>query len=539
MTDYEARKTYIARRDQSMRLVDEVFDSPFKVADLKVPDEIPTDAKPLFMSLVSDDDRKILQIPPMELLDKLKSGTLKAVPVAGVFCRAAVVAQKLVNCCTEFLPDLALMYAKKADEYMELHNKPMGPFHGFPLSIKELYALEGRAAHWENPDLINNMQTENAVLVDGLLELGCVPFCRTTAPQFLMSIESFSPMHGLTTNPHNTKLSSGGSSAGEGAMIAIGASHLGLGSDIGGSIRVPSACCGIYGYRPTNGRVPITGADSLTPGYNAIAGVVGPMASSADLITLFMESIESLELWKRDTFAERSAWKPVNPKEVTVGYLLDDGCVKPHPPVERAIKEFIAKMEKAKLPFTVKFKPFTPMQHEEAWKIITGLYFPDGGQFLKDALANSGEKATDQTKMIALENPNCVEHSVKTLYAAQDTRNKYKTAYQKHWKEQGIDVLIMPTVPSAAIVPNTTKYWGYTCVWNLLDYPATIMPIGKVQESDKKEESYKPRNDLDKAHQELYSPETYENAPVGLQIVAPRWNDELTLKMMEVFAHAM
>jgi Asp-tRNA(Asn)/Glu-tRNA(Gln) amidotransferase A subunit family amidase len=122
------------------------------------------------------------------------------------------------------------------------------------------------------------MEAEDDPYVAALRAAGAIPIAKTNVPQLLIYTESDNPLYGRTNNPWNMERSCGGSSGGEAALIAAGASPLGLGNDIGGSLRIPAAFCGIASIRPTAGRTPDRCAHGLPIGQQVIVSQVGPMA---------------------------------------------------------------------------------------------------------------------------------------------------------------------------------------------------------------------------------------------------------------------
>jgi amidase len=168
------------------------------------------------------------------------------------------------------------------------HNEPFGPLHGIPLTVKSCFDV----AAWPNSagSLLraNETPSRSATIVERLRAAGAILLGSTNTPEFLMAYETDNRLSGRTSNPWNLAYSSGGSSGGEAAAIASGCSFGGVGSDGGGSIRVPAHFCGICGLKPTPGRIPSTG--HFPPGNNSYGwiGVVGPMARTvADLRILF------------------------------------------------------------------------------------------------------------------------------------------------------------------------------------------------------------------------------------------------------------
>jgi amidase len=175
-----------------------------------------------------------------------------------------------------------------AAESSVTHGAQLGPLHGIPLSIKSCIDVAG----WPCPagSLLRRdyVPKQNAPLVSRLKAAGTIFLGNTNTPEFLMAYETNNLTHGKTSNPWNLAYSAGGSSGGEAAAIASGCSAGGVGSDGGGSIRVPAHFCGICGLKPTPGRVPSTG--HFPPGTGAFSwiGVVGPMARTiADVRLLF------------------------------------------------------------------------------------------------------------------------------------------------------------------------------------------------------------------------------------------------------------
>lgn len=203
------------------------------------------------------------------LIEQLSTKSLSAVQVTQAFCKRAAIAQQLVNCLVDYFPDEALARAKELDDYMEEHAKPIGPLHGLPISIKGVMNIKGHdsGAGTSAIDWIGKrVASSHAHICQILYDAGAVFYCRTTSPEATMHLETNSPLWGHTLHPLNTNLSPGGSSGGESALIAAGGSPLGLGGDIGGSLRNPANNTGLYTLKPTSLRHPKSGAVVLTAG---------------------------------------------------------------------------------------------------------------------------------------------------------------------------------------------------------------------------------------------------------------------------------
>ena len=193
-------------------------------------------------------------------------------------------------------------------------------------------------------------------LVRELRNLGAVLYCKTSVPHTLMCGETVNNISGYTWNPKNRNLTCGGSSGGEGALIGLRGSPVGFGTDIGGSIRIPAAFNGLYGIRPSSGRLPYEGMANSMDGQNSILSVVGPLAHSAGTLRLVIKSILSQQPWLYDPLCFELPWRDEQEKEVleitsgnsstklAFGVMKDDGVVTPYPPVQRAISLVVDKL---------------------------------------------------------------------------------------------------------------------------------------------------------------------------------------------------
>ncbi|MGC1621171.1 MAG: amidase [Candidatus Acidiferrum sp.] len=176
----------------------------------------------------------------------------------------------------------------RAAEAAVMRGEPVGPLHGVPLTIKSCIDVAGWPAAAGSLMRKDYVAAVDAPLVARLRAAGAILLGNTNTPEYLMAYETDNLLSGKTSNPWNLKRSSGGSSGGEAAAIASGCSVGGVGSDGGGSIRVPAHFCGICGLKPTPGRIPATGHFPGGGGAFGWIGVVGPMARTvADLVTLF------------------------------------------------------------------------------------------------------------------------------------------------------------------------------------------------------------------------------------------------------------
>lgn len=243
---------------------------------------------------------------------------------------------------TEIFFDEAFQRARKLDcERQKNPGRALRPFHGLPISLKDSFQVSGHDTSTGLACFVNQPAEEDSGTAAMLLDLGAVLYCKTNLPQSIMTGDSDNNVFGRTLNPCNTALTAGGSTGGEGALLALRGSVLGVGTDIGGSIRVPSVCNGIYGFRPSVGLVPHGGVrDLTTPGTDGVRSTAGPMASSLRDVVLFLKETMKAETWRYDSTVVSVPWTNLKPKEhLRIGLVLDDGIYTPSPPVRRGLKK--------------------------------------------------------------------------------------------------------------------------------------------------------------------------------------------------------
>jgi amidase len=247
-----------------------------------------------------------------------------------------------VNCLTEIFFDEAIERARQLDrERQENPNNALPPLFGLPISLKDSFAIAGFDTSTGLACYVNEPAKEHSGLAALLLDLGAVLYCKTNLPQSIMTGDSDNNVFGRTLNPRNSCLTAGGSTGGEGALIALRGSILGVGTDIGGSVRIPSLCNAIYGFRTSVGIVPHGGVRDVTvPGTDGVRSAAGPMATSSRDCSLFLKAVMEADTWKYDSTVLSLPWRSLKVKEkLRIGLVEDDGIYTPSPPVRRGLKK--------------------------------------------------------------------------------------------------------------------------------------------------------------------------------------------------------
>ncbi|EFX05773.1 fatty-acid amide hydrolase [Grosmannia clavigera kw1407] len=405
-------------------------------------------------------------------------------------CKRLTPPHQLTNLATEFLVENSLRDAAELDAYFAKTGKLMGPLHGIPISVKEHVNMKGRICHAGYTAFIDNIASEDAVLLQLLRAAGAVFHVRTNVPQSLMQFDCSNLIYGTTVNPFNRKLTSGGSSGGEGAILGLRGSVLGIGTDIGGSVKVPAAINGGYGLQPTALRNPLMD------------------------IVLFQQAVIDQRPWDMDSMVVPLPWKRLQPaaaRDFTVGVMWDDGIIHPHPPITRGMKYAVEKLEAA----GVKVVDFEPHQHEEGWDVSRQMYFPDGGARIRQLLAETGEKHAFLTD-VALNWVEQTELTSNELSILKLRREGLWANYHQLMKDRGVDFILCP---------------NYVGVAPLLDHSCLACPTGLKADPaiDVVGSDYTPRSAEDSRDYKTYVPEAYAGAPIGLQFVGKRFCDEETV----------
>ncbi|KAK8117214.1 uncharacterized protein PG998_005495 [Apiospora kogelbergensis] len=472
-----------------------------------------------------------------DLLPKLAAGQLTSVEVTVAFCKRAALAQQLTSCLTEIFFHEAIENAKEADQYLEKHGKARGPLHGLPISMKDSFVVEGRHASVGYVEYLRQPLPEGeSTLVKLLLEAGAILYCKTNIPQTMMTADSENNIFGRTLNPHNTKLNAGGSTGGEGALLAFRGSPLGVGTDIAGSIRIPSVCCGIYGFKPTADRVPFAGQNSCPFPRNHLPGIVpaaGPMANTLADLKLFMDVVVGdRKPWKYDGTALDVPWrslerlKAANGDKLVIGVAPEDEEFRLHPPVKRTMEEAAKKLEAAGHTL-VRLPVDASRSMALGGRLAFSFYGLEGHPTNAEMEAEFGEPLV---KSLAVgvhpfaQNPPPLSpewSEAKKVAEWHRLQEEYCDGWRRAWLENGLDVILAPGAISTAVPHDAFGVPVYTAAWNVTNYPACIIPYGY---SSKKLDPNPMKGHA--AFDADYIPELQDGAPCSVQIITPTFKDE-------------
>ena len=383
--------------------------------------------------------------------------------------------------------DLAAARARaaKADKALA-HGENWGPLHGLPMTVKDVFEVVGMPATSGDPALKNYIPQQNAMAVQRLIDAGAIVFGKTNVPYHAMDFQSYNPIYGVTNNPWDLSRTPGGSSGGSAAALAAGFTPLELGSDLGGSVRIPAHFTGVFGHKPSFGIVPRFGhippmPGRVTPEMMTVVPlfIVGPLARSADDLELALEVL--ISPGRSDQSGKNPRLLPPRRQRFKDSYPAAEIDAQ----VSTTLQKTVDKMRAAGLKIDEKARPDILLRENlRLWNDIR-----------EDMMAGA-----------------------LPLYEGHVERQKKQEAMWAAFFER-YDVLLTPVSPTAAfphdhrkpfsdrelmVNGNTKSYWN-NLTWPVMaivaGLPATVAPVG-LSES---------------------------GLPVGVQIIGARYEDRTTI----------
>ena len=394
----------------------------------------------------------------------------------------------------------------RAAEAAVLRGDELGPLHGVPFTIKDSFDTAGVRTTRGSLLFAEHVPAEDAVAVARLRAAGAIPLGKTNLPEFALWWETGNLVFGTTRNPWNLERTAGGSSGGEAAAVAAGLSPLGIGSDLGGSIRLPAHYCGVVGLKPTHGRVPLTGH---WPEVILRFMHVGPLARTVRDAALALAVVAGPD--GRDWHAQ-PAPPPVIPEgaplpPLRVGVLGGSAFG----PLDAEVAAAVARAASAlgELGCSVEIDR-VPALEDNDWNVLTlGLYGAEGRAYLDGVVgARSAELHPFLRRRLSLPLPSLEDYLVVEA-KVEALRRELALFFLRH------DVLLCHAVPITAHEHEATEVliagaahparttMRATIPFDLSGSPALVVPFGWSR----------------------------EELPIGVQVVGPRFDETAVLRV--------
>jgi fatty acid amide hydrolase len=452
--------------------------------------------------------------------------------------------------------DEARAAADAADEALR-RGRPLGPLHGVPVTIKESFHVAGTPSTMGLASRRHEIMPTDGVLVRQLRRAGAIVLGKTNVPQLMIWHETANPLYGVTKNPWDVERGPGGSTGGEAALIASGASPLGLGSDLGGSIRLPAHFCGIHGLKPSSRRVAKSGQAKNLLGLEAIQCQAGPLARRVEDLELMLNVLCDAPPGSLDSEATPGLPLPsaeVNVAGLRIGMWTDDGCFPVAPAIRRAVEEAAAILRDR----GATVEAFQPPDVGAAIDIYYSLVSADRGRNLKRLLAGS-EADPNVRKLLSLAMiPNSLRGAATAAlrlvgqpwaarlvaaarYGSADdywrlshARQVYELRFTAALASQELDAMIFPPHALPAMrhgdAVDLMSAAGPAFLMNLVGVPAGVVAATRVRPGEESDRAICSDLVVKKAlRAELGS----EGLPVGVQVAARHWREDVVLALMQ------
>jgi aspartyl-tRNA(Asn)/glutamyl-tRNA(Gln) amidotransferase subunit A len=383
-----------------------------------------------------------------------------------------------------------------------------GPLHGIPLGIKDLFDVRGVATTAGSPLLKDNVAQDDAFVVKQLREAGAIFLGKLNMHEWALGVTGVNPHFGTARNPWNTAYITGGSSSGSGAALAAGLCYGSLGSDTGGSIRIPASLCGVVGLKPTYGRVSVRGVIPLAWSLDH----AGPMGCSVDDVAALFNVIDVYDT--NDPYANPAStpmkWAVQLPtSSFRIGIPDDYFFSDLHPETEAAYRAAIKTLSEIGFELRDVSLPGFEVSEKASAKIL-----------LAEAAAYHQEHIERHADQIG------TDVLTRFQWGLEVTGVEYALAHrtQVEWRHKlaqlfaPIDALVLPATPFPAtridesdpVALSRGNLTRFTRMFNLTGNPAIVLPCGR----------------------------TADGLPIGLQIVGPHWQEEKLIHIARAYEEA-
>jgi Asp-tRNA(Asn)/Glu-tRNA(Gln) amidotransferase A subunit family amidase len=411
-----------------------------------------------------------------------------------------------VNAFVTVLAEEARQAARKAEAAI-MRGNSLGLLHGIPVTVKDSFDMAGLPTFCGSKFRLGHRADEDSSAVARFRAAGAIILGKTNCPEFLSNYETDNYIAGRTNNPWDLERTAGGSSGGESAAIASYCSAGGIGSDGGGSVRIPAHFCGIAGLKPTPGRISAAGHFPVISHPGGLLGVAGPLARSAQDVRLLFAALAGYD--SQDPFSVPVPLAAPNVSDQRIGVMEQFYAV----PVQAEIREAVRKAAQALERIGFKTEPFTPRGVERAPNLWWFFFGQLPARMTKKMLEGREQDAHwtgTEFLQAALEHPAPTAEDVLNNLAARD-RMRASLLRQM----ENLPLILAPACGVPAFRhrerrwPTDTKPIGLfeammpVTPWNLLGMPAAVVPFSQSE----------------------------TGLPIGVQLIGRPYEEELILEV--------
>ena len=430
----------------------------------------------------------------------IRQGEVSSVELTNAFIGRIEAVNPKLNALVMPTFDLARKYAERADQDLakgDIH----GVLHGVPMTMKDSLDTFDAVTTWGTLGRKDFRPGADATAVARLRNEGAVLLGKTNTPEFTLSFKTDNLVYGPTRNPHDLERTPGGSSGGAAALIAAGATPFDLGTDTGGSIRLPSHFSGIAGIKPTSGRVPCTGNALPISGLTARVSQVGPMARYVSDLALLLDIIAGPD--NQDPYcisAQTGDFNDVEVGSLRIAWHADNGICTPEPAIASAVESARDLLIDA----GVSLEEARPSGLEMSHLIASRVFNADDGLQVENLLADA--RTENSSPLLGVRPKDLPDSSARDVATVMNVWDNYRSSMLSFFDD--FDVLICPVNATTALpldAPIDFSAFSYTMAYNMTGWPGTVI-----------------RANTDGNH-----------LPVGIQVVAAPFREDHSLAVAQ------
>lgn len=438
-----------------------------------------------------------------ELARAIRTEEVSSEEVVDAYLQRIEKVNPILNAIVQLSGEEARAQANEADADIA-RGHIRGPLHGVPVTIKDNIEVAGMICTGGTKGRASFIPEQDPTVVARLRTAGAIILGKTNMPELGLAFETDNLVYNRTNNPYDLACTAGGSSGGEAAIIAAGGSPLGLGNDMGGSIRLPAHFCGIAGIKPTTGRVPRTGTFPWPSNWLDFLWQTGPMARFVEDLILTLPIIAGVD-WRDPMVVPMPLGDPetVDIKKLRLAFHTDNGVMSPTSETEDVVKKAANTLADA----GASVKEDRPEGIEKSFEIFSSLGAADGGAGIEKLLHAVGTTEMHPWSQALLK-----------LYRASAMTTAEFSSLMLKWTMfrssmlsfmERYDVIVCPVCAYPAQPHGTTlkaekiPAFSYTMAYNLTGWPSAVVRGGA----------------------------SLEGLPIGVQVVARPWREDVALSV--------
>ena len=435
------------------------------------------------------------------LTRRIRARELSAVEVVEMHLARIDAVNPALNAVVTRCDARALARAKQADVLLA-KGQMLGPLHGLPITVKDAFDTAEVRSTGGTQGRANYIPSQNATAVERLLSAGAILMGKTNTPELTLFYDTDNVLFGKTFNPYDLSLSPGGSSGGSAAIVAAGGSPLDLGSDTGGSIRLPAHFCGVAGIKPTAGRVPRTGF--IVPGGMPVDALtqVGPIARFVEDLALVLPILSGVD-WQDSAVVPMPFGDPdaISMPDLRVAFYTDNGDVAASPEVSSVVRDCVRVVAERGATVT----EACPSVMAQSRRLFGRIFSTDGGAWIRRLLDKLGTQEiypflhwTDQRD----DAPETTAAAFTALMAEWEQFRRRMLAFLQRYDVMLAPVHAYPALAHGELTSDEkSPAFSYAQPYNLTGWPSVVVRAGT----------------------------SAKGLPIGVQVVARPWQEAVAL----------